>query len=157
MTFQVSEKVMRKAIPHLTMVSVLVVLSLCMTSMAYTTAPAVKTYPVTVTASPKSQSIAPGGTANVKFTEKNGGSSAFMVTGCVLEDATSSGGPYTNIGCTISAPYTIPAHGTVKITGSITASTTAAPGKYYFRFYDTGKVGSTAEDTKMASFTITIT
>jgi hypothetical protein len=161
MTFQISEKFMKRAVPHLTMVTVLAVLSLCMTSMAYSATPsapaAVKTYSVTLTPSPKSQSVAPGGTATVTITDKNSGTSAFMVTGCVLEIATTSTGPYSKSSCSVTAPYAIPAHGSVKTALGVTFSTTAAAGKYYFRFYNTGTVGTSSDKTKMASFTVTVT
>jgi hypothetical protein len=158
MTIQFSEKSMQRTVPYFTMVTVLAVLSLCMTSAAYSAAPtALKTYSVTVTASPKSQSAAPGGTANVVFAQKNTGSSSFTVTGCVIEVATSSAGPYSDVSCTVSHSYSIPAHKTVGTTYTLTLSTTITAGKYYFRFYATGKVGSSSDKTKTASFTITVT
>lgn len=147
---------MRRKVPYFTMATVLAVLSLCMTSAAYSAAPSLKTYSVTLTASPKSQMAAPGESVMVNITEKNTGSSAFMVTGCVTEAATSSSGPFSSIGCSITAPYTIPAHGSAKATLTIEFTTAAPAGKDYFRFYSTGKVGSTSYMTKMASFTITV-
>jgi hypothetical protein len=159
MTLQLSEKMMRRAVPYFTTVTVLAVLCLCMTSMAYSATPnvalATKTYSVTLTASPKSQTVAPGATATVTVTEKNTGSSSFSVTGCVIEGATSKGGPYTNLGCTLSAPYTIAAHSTAKATVSVGFTTTAS-GMYYFKFYNTGKVGATSEKTKTATYTVTV-
>jgi len=149
---------MKRAVPYATMMTVFAVLSLCMTSMAYSAAPAiVKTYSVTLTPSPKSQSVAPGGTATVTITESSTGSSAFTVTACVLEIATSSAGPFTKSSCSVPTSYSIPAHGSVKVGLTIAFATTATAGKYYFRFYNTGTVGSSSDKTKMASFTVTIT
>ena len=104
-----------------------------------------------------SQSIAPGGTASITITAKNTGSATFTVTGCVVEIATSSSGPYSNEGCTVTKSYSVPAHSTVESTLSLSVSTSASAGKYYFKYYDTGKVGSSSDKTKTASFTITVT
>jgi hypothetical protein len=156
MILSVSEKSMRRTVPFLTVFTILAVLSLCVTSAAYSAAPSLKTYSVTLTASPKSQTAAPGGKVSVTITEKNTGSSPFKVTGCVTEVATSSSGPFSSIGCTLTAPYSISAHGSTKASLSFSFSTTAAPGKYYFKFYDTGKVGSSSYETKTTTFTVTV-
>ncbi len=158
MTLEISEKSMRRTVPYFTMVTVLAVLSLCVTSAAYSAAPsALTTYPVTLTASPMSQSVKPGGMAKVTITEKNTGSSTFMVTGCVTLAADSSTGPYSNVGCTVTASYNIAAHATVKASLTLTIATTSGAGKLYVKFYDTGKVGSSSDKTKTATFTITVT
>jgi hypothetical protein len=153
---QFSEKMMKKAVPYLTMVTVLAVLSLCATSIAYSAAPTTyPTYPLKVTASPKSQSTAPGVIATVTLKQKNMGSSTFPVTACLLEIATSKTGPYSSVSCTLSAPYSIPPGKTVKTSFSFLVPST--PGTYYLKYWDVGTVSSTTYKSMVAEFSDTVT
>lgn len=155
MTLQFSERVMKKAVPYFTIVTVLAVLSLCATSIAYSATPTTyPVYPLKVTASPKSQSTA-GAVPTVTLKQKNMGSSTFPVTACLLERATSKSGPYSSLGCTPNAPYSISAGQTVKTSFSFLVPST--PGTYYFKYWDVGTVGSTVYKSMVAEFSVTVT
>jgi uncharacterized membrane protein len=165
-----SEKTAKTAAPFFASATFLLVLSLCVTSFAYSAAPitmtthvgtaasplvpSVATYPVKLSASPKTQTIAPGGNATVSIKEKNTGTATFTVTGCVTE--VKEGTKYESIGCTEKTIYTIAAGKTVKSTLTITTTSAISAGTYDFKFYVTGTVGSTSYDSKSCTFSVTV-
>src|SRR5579862_6165433 len=171
MTPQATVKIMRKAAPYLTMATALAVLSLCMTSMAYSTSlstsasmtrtsissPALPTYPVKVRVSPKNQTIPLGGTITLRVKLRNTGTASMTVTGCGFTLIKVNGSSVsTTLPCFVEPALTIRAGKAATIPYYSLIVSPGQPGNYVFQIYFTGTVGLTAEMTETCKFTVVV-
>ncbi len=122
-------------------------------------ATSVPSYPVKLTASPKSHTYHVGDSPKITLTEKNTGSSTFKATGCVVEIKYPGATTYSKSSCPNFKTFSVGAGKTAKQTYSlypykITSST--PKGTYDCKAYFTGKVGTTSYVTKTVSFTATV-
>jgi hypothetical protein len=91
-------------------------------TFASTATPSVTKVPVTLKATPKSETVAPGQTATYKITYHNAGSAPYTFTGCVF---TVNGAKQS---CTLSSPIVVAGGGKGTYTFTVTTSTAASPG-----------------------------
>jgi hypothetical protein len=109
--------------------------------------PVLTSVPVTVKFSPKSYTTAPGSTVTTDLTVKDTGTKSYTFTGCkTTEDGT-------KLSCSLTSSFTIKGGQTLTGTLAIEFSTTAAAGKYTFKFSYMNSVDVSSTGT----FTITVT
>lgn len=149
-----SKGILNISVPLFTFAATLLILSLSLEPMAYSAtnnnamifhvsnAPKLGTYQVELTPHPKSENVAPGGTAVYKITEKNTGAKSFVVFGCKILIKPASSKKYESIGCS-TPTYTMAPGKTLVKKLHIGVSPSTPPGKYDIKFYLIGTVGKT--------------
>jgi len=157
MTTSLSKPLGNGLILGATVVVLLLVLSVLL--LPAVSATKVPSYPVKLTANPKSHTYHVGDSPSINLTEKNTGSASFKATGCVVEIKYPGSTTYTKLSCPNFKTFSVGAGKTAKEKYGLypyKITSTTPKGTYYCKAYFTGKVGTTSYVTKTVSFTATI-
>jgi hypothetical protein len=146
-----------------TVVGVLLAVSLLLAPVATAatagTAAKVATYPVKLTASPKSHTYHVGDSPSITITAKNTGASTFKATSCVVEIEYPNSTTYHKLLCPNFKSFSLGHGATAKKTYSLypyKITSTTPKGTYHVKLYFTGTVGSTSYKSQTVAFTATI-
>jgi len=88
---------------------------------------------VTLTFTPKSQKVSPGGTATNTVAIKNSGTKTVVFTGCIAEVKLSTQKSYSMISCSVPTPITVAGGKTLKEGWETSFTTAAMAGTYNFK------------------------
>jgi hypothetical protein len=120
----------------------------------------IPTYPVKLTASPKSASYGIGQSPSVTISERNTGAATFNATKCVGMIEVPGSHTYVKFACPGFVAFSVGHGSTAKQTYSVypyTITNTTATGTYHVKVHFVGTVGGVAYKTKTVTFTVTVT